>query len=88
MNIDDAITWHHDPTPTKPFRIRPSSEDLALSYRRILTLQEWCDEQFGPKRVSIDHRYMVFQSEREMTLFVTLWSGIEVAKISIDRIKI
>lgn len=80
---DDRFIWMHEPTPRNPFRIVPvqGANGRVISYRRCVTLGRWCVDQFGPHQALVEHHAVTFQTEAQMTVFVAMWSGVEVPAI-------
>ncbi|RYD71202.1 MAG: hypothetical protein EOP84_25300 [Verrucomicrobiaceae bacterium] len=86
---NERFSWVRDPRPESPFRIKPYVNGVlgTVSYRRCVTLAEWCDEQFGHSHTRIDHQVAHFEAEHEMMLFVTFWSGISIDTIAISDLQ-
>jgi hypothetical protein len=87
---DDRFMWHHSPKPGNPWRVTPrinGSGDCVVSYRRCLTLLQWCHEQFSHERTKIENQSASFLTESEMILFVTFWSGSSIDRMTIEQIE-
>lgn len=86
----DRFMWVHEPQPGNPWRLTPrinGSNDCAVSYRRCLTLLEWCHDQFDHTWTKIENQSATFLTESDMILFVTFWSGSSIDRMSIEQLQ-
>lgn len=93
MLDDNIFYWvQTDPRDRQfPFSIvqrREVGDPLMISYRRKLTLVDWCQEHLGTNGVdwceTLDG--FVFKEEASMVLFVLSWNGIVVNRANVSYI--